>query len=192
MFLELVVQFIWTAFLIRILLPREGRSYAALFLSPAYFWLLYISIAFLLLFMFVTLYKLLSDPPGKPLKNAFLYLLIPVIFFPIAKNARLGSSSVNRRNIEGILAESDTGNVVEKGASSQAYPILNPADSQIEYLNTDGTTRITDILRLDESFMGTEVEITGIAEFNDILQAEVFICTVLSFSAARRMPPRPD
>ena len=81
MFLELVVQFIWTAFLIRILLPREGGSYAALFLSPAYFWLLYISIVFFLLFMFVTLYKLFSENPGKPLKNAFLYLLIPVIFF---------------------------------------------------------------------------------------------------------------
>ena len=169
LFLELVVQFIWTAFLIILLLPREGGSYAALFLSPAYFWLLYISILFFMSFMFITMFKLFSENPGESLNHAFLYLLIPVFFFPIAKNARLGSASVNRRNVESILAESEQVDIEEMGVKSPANPFLNPLDSSFPAKNPDGTTRISDILTHEENFMGAEVEIRGIAEFDEML-----------------------
>ena len=183
--LELIVQFLWLAFLIVLVIGNEGKQLASEFLNPKYFWLLYLSIVFFSVFLSNTLIKILARSEGKKAAPIFIYLLIPLFFLPASLKAKLGSAAVTRRGV--VFQEIQKSDFPVETPETLVSPFTGAA---LEFKNTDGTDQYLELLSNPEESLGRNVNIVGQAAFNPLLpEGSFYIFRFIIFCCAADATP---
>ena len=185
LWLELFVQFLWMVFLIALIVDAGGIKPASLFLSPKFYWLLYLSLFFFVIFASNTLIKILLEKEFNDDSPAFLYLLIPMIFFTPALKADLGSKAVERRGI--VFQEVQKS---EEDTKKPSAPVSPSIAEGTEYKNEDGTDRFLKIFSESEQSVGRRVNLIGQAAFNPQLpEGSFYIFKFIIFCCAADATP---
>ena len=151
---------LWLAFLVTLVLKVDGKCSAAGYLNPRYFWGLYLCIFFLAAFLINTMIKIFLEQDYKGGVPVFLYLLIPLILFPVANRAQLGDDAVARRGV--VFTE-----VSDDRDSHAQVP-------DIQVKNPDRTDRYSELLMNPELSVGKDVDLIGRTAFNSMLLEESF------------------
>lgn len=173
--LNILVILAWAIFL-GLLLTYGGNDLVRL-IHPRLWWVLGVAVAVLVLFLFS-----LITPSSKPDPNksfllelpSILILLVPIVYFSIAKEARLDGTSIQNR-----LTQTDNGMYLNNLPSTGLF---NESDS------TD--MLFSKILRQPGKYENKEVEVVCQSFVNDKLPENIAMCYryIITCCAADALP----